>query len=337
MNAGISKCIIVIFVTIVMASFTLPAALATELKFAHTDSDKSLREEATKFFAEKVKEYTQARYTVKSFPNATLGNDNKLLELEAMGAVDFVVTGSAIYGKHLDQMSILLSPFLVETFEQGWHLYDDSDSVNTWFKTLESKGFKMLATWESGFRCLNTVKPITTPEEAKGLKLRLPPNPIHLTIWETLGATPVSMGIKEVYMAIQQGLVEGQENPPVATYSMRMHEVAPYITLTNHVYGPISLSMSMKSWNKLSPEDQDAIMKAAKEAAAYNRKAVVDNLDAILKKMEAEGATIIKTDLKPWYQAVLPAYDKFKQDYGTEVVEKLMKEAEEIKAQYPAK
>jgi TRAP-type C4-dicarboxylate transport system substrate-binding protein len=144
------------------------------------------------------------------------------------------------------------------------------------------------------------------------------------------------MGIKEVYMAIEQGLVEGQENPPVATYSMRMHEVAPYVTLTNHVYGPISVSMSMKSWNKLSPEDQEAVMKAAKEAAAYNRKAVVDNLDGILKKIEEEGGTVIKTDLKAWYQMVLPAYDKFKEDYGKDVVEKLMKEAEEIKAKYPA-
>jgi tripartite ATP-independent transporter DctP family solute receptor len=223
----------------------------------------------------------------------------------------------------------------VESFEQGWHLYDDSETVQGWFKELEGKGFKMLATWESGFRCLNTTKPIATPEDAKGLKLRLPPNPIHLTIWETLGATPISMGIKEVYMAIEQGLVEGQENPPVATYSMRMHEVAKYVTLTNHVYGPISLSMSMKTWNSLSAEDQEAIVKAAKEASAVNRKAVVDNLEGILRKMEEEGATVIKTDLKAWYDAVLPAYDKFKADYGEEIVEKLMKDAEAIKAQYP--
>jgi tripartite ATP-independent transporter DctP family solute receptor len=335
MKTLFSKLVVVMLALFLATSFTLGAG-AKELKFGHTDSDKSLREDAAQFFAEKVKEYTEGRYTVKTFPNAVLGNDTKLLELEAMGAVDFVVSGSAIYGKHLNEMSILLSPFLVETFEQGWHLYDDSDSVKTWFNTLESKGFKMLATWESGFRCLNTSKPIKTPEDVKGLKLRLPPNPIHLTIWETLGATPVSMGIKEVYMAIEQGLVEGQENPPVATYSMRMHEVAPYVTLTNHVYGPISVSMSMKSWNALSPEDQEAIMKAAKEAAAYNRKAVVDNLDGILKKIEEEGGTVIKTDLKVWYQAVLPAYDKFKEDYGKDVVEKLMKEAEEIKAKYPA-
>lgn len=332
-----SKFLITLIVVLLFTTILFGVTFAEQLRFAHTDPPGGTREEAALFFAEKVKEYTEGRYTVKTFPSAILGNDVKLLELVSIGGVDFVVSGPVIYGKHIDAMSLLIFPYLIDTFEQGWHLYDDTNWVRTRFKELESKGFKMLATWEAGFRVLTTRMPVKKPSDVKGIKLRVPPNPIHLTIWKTFGANPVSMGIKEVYMAIQQGVVDGQENPIPTIWANKFYEVAKYVTLTNHNYGPIPLSISMKTWQKISAKDQQAIMKAAKEASAYSRKLVTEQQDQMIKDMEKAGAIIYRPNLTEWYNAVLPAYEKFKKDYGEELVESLMKEAQEIKNKYPAK
>ncbi len=337
------KSLILVLVLFLFGSFCLMATgqkeeeaiRPIELKFGHTDPPGGPREEAALFFAEKVKEYTHGRYIVKTFPSGVLGNDTKLLELEAIGGIDFVVSGAAIYGKHHKPMSLTLCPFLVETLEQGWHLYDDTDWVKLRFKELEDKGFKMLATWEAGFRCLTTKNPVQTPADVKDIKLRVPPNPIHLTIWTTLGANPVSMGINEVYMAIQQGVVDGQENPIPTIYTNKFYEVAKYVTLTNHVYGPIPLSISMKTWEKISETDQKAIMKAAKEASTFSRKLVSEQLDSMVEEMKAKGAIIYYPDLAEWYEKVLPAYYKIKEDFGAELVDSLMAEAQKIKEKYP--
>jgi tripartite ATP-independent transporter DctP family solute receptor len=316
---------------------TAAPVAAKELKFAHTDPPASLREEAALFFAEKVKEYTGGRYSIKTFPAGVLGNDNKLLELSVLGGVDFVVTGSALYGKYVKDMSLSLAPFLFENFEQGWEFYDNSAIAKNWYKGLEGHGLKVLATWEAGFRCLTTKKPVSTPADVRGMKLRVPPNPIHLTIWETIGASPVSMGIGELYMAIQQGVVDGQENPIPTIYAQKFHEVAPNIAITNHVYGPITVSASMVTWKQLSAADQNSVVKAAAEAAKKSRSMVVDQENDMMKAMEKTGAKITYPDLSLWYRASIPAYEKFKKDHGAEAVDALLKETESIKSKFPAK
>ncbi len=288
---------------------------AKELIFAHTDPPGGPREKTARFFAEKVKEYTQGNYTTTTYPSSMLGYDTKLLELAAAGGVDFVVAGAAIYGKYVKEMSLLLSPFLVKSLVQGWHLYDDSYWVRVWYKELETKGFKMLSTWEAGFRCLTTRMPVLQPTDLQGLTIRVPPNPIHHSIWKHLGAHPVSMEMKKVYAALQEGMIDGQENPITTIWTQKFYEVARFITLTRHSYAPLPLSISMKTWKTLSPRNQEAIQHAAKEAAAYSRRLVSERQNQMLNDMEKAGATIYHPDVHAWHDSMLHAIEAFKQEY----------------------
>jgi TRAP-type transport system periplasmic protein len=125
--------------------------------------------------------------------------------------------------------------------------------------------------------------------------------------------------LPEVYLAIQQGTVDGQENPIDTIYVNKFYEVAPYVTLTQHVYSPIPLTMSERTWQKLSPVDREAVTKAAKEAADWSRKTIVANDDSELKEMASKGAHISRPEIAPWRTAVQPAYDQAKAKYGADV------------------
>jgi TRAP-type C4-dicarboxylate transport system substrate-binding protein len=145
------------------------------------------------------------------------------------------------------------------------------------------------------------------------------------------------MPLPEVYMAIQQGVVSGQENPIDTIYSNKFYEVAPNVTLTQHVYSPIPLAISEKTWQKLSDADRQAVTKAAKEAAAFSRQEIRANDDRQLKEMADKGAKIAKPGLEPFRQAVQPAYAKAREKFGAENVDAILKDAEAVRKALPAK
>ena len=290
--------------------------ISKELIFAHTDPPGGPREKSAQFFAEKIREYTGGRYLVKTYPNSFLGYDTKLLELVSSGGVDFVVAGSSIYGKYLKEISLLMTPFLIHTLEEGWHLYDDSFWINIWFKELESKGFRMLTSWERGFRSLTTTVPISNLSDIKGLRIRVPPNPIHIELWRTLGAKPIIMDIKDVYMALKNNIIDGQENPISTIWTQKFFEVARYITLTKHIYGPLLLSISIKTWELISSYDQEAIIQAAKESSVYSRKSLKQQENRMLRDIERAGSVISHPNIELWAAAMKKGLEKFKKEYG---------------------
>jgi TRAP-type C4-dicarboxylate transport system substrate-binding protein len=142
--------------------------------------------------------------------------------------------------------------------------------------------------------------------------------------------------VTEVYLAIQQGTVIGQENPVDTIYSLRFYEVAPYITLTQHVYSPIPLTVSETTWKRFSDADKVGVTKAAQEAAAYSRKLVTEAEAGQLKEMESKGAKVNRPDIGPWREAAKGAYEKAKAVYGDDV-DKILAAAEAIRKEYPAK
>ena len=197
-----------------------------------------------------------------------LGNDPKNIEQLALGGIDFTVSSTGSYAPHVDSLNLTMLPFIVDSYEQGWKLYDESKWLQAQFDKAPAKGFRFLSTFEAGFRCMTTKDPLRTPEDAKGKKLRTFPNEMMRWTLDAIGFSVQIMPLPEVYMAIQQGAVSGQENPIDTIYSNKFYEVAPYVTLTKHVYSPIPLAISEKTWQKLSAADREAVTKAAKEAAA---------------------------------------------------------------------
>jgi tripartite ATP-independent transporter DctP family solute receptor len=327
-----------LWVTVAVFAFGLGTAEAqTVLKFSHTDQQQGARQGAANLFAQKVAQYTNNRYKVQVYCCSQLGNDPKNIEQLALGGIDFTVSSTGSYAPHVDSLNLTMLPFLVETYAQGWKLYDDSRWLKAQFDKAPQKGFRFLATWEAGFRCMTTKEPLRTPEDAKGKKLRTFPNEMMRWTLDAIGFNVQIMPLPEVYMAIQQGTVSGQENPIDTIYSNKFYEVAPYVTLTQHVYSPIPLAISEKTWQKLSPADREAITKAATEAADWSRKEIRDNDDKQLKEMESKGAKVTRPELGPFRQAVQPVYGKAREKYGKVDVDAFLTDAEAVRKALPAK
>ena len=228
-------------------------------------------------------------------------------------------------------------PYLVENYEQGWKLYDESKWLQAEFAKAPAKGFRFLATWEAGFRDMTTREPLPSPAAAKGVKLRSFPERDDALDAGVDGLFSVQiMPLPEVFLAIQQGVVGGQENPIDTIFSNRFFEVAPNVTLTKHVYSPIPLTISEKTWQKLSEADRAAVTKAAQEAGAWSRNEIKSNDERQLAEMTAKGAKVARPALAPFRDSVKPAYAKAKEKYGADV-DAILADAEAVRKAVPAK
>lgn len=307
------------------------AQAQTILKFSHTDQQAGARQAAAQIFARKVEDLTQGRYKVQVFCCSQLGNDPKNIEQLALGGIDFTVSATGSYAPHVPSLNLTMMPFLVDSYAQGWKLYDESKWLKEQFDKAPAKGFRFLATWEAGFRSMTTRDPLNSPEDAKGKKLRTFPNEMMRWTLESMGFNIQIMPLPEVYLAIQQGAVSGQENPVDTIYSNKFYEVAPHVTLTHHVYSPLPLAISERTWQKLAPADREAITEAARLAAKFSREMISSNDSKQLAEMTAKGAKVnAKPNVAAFRTAVQPVYARAREKYGTDV-DVVLKEAEQIR------
>ena len=253
-----------------------------------------------------------------------------------MGGIDFTVSSTGTYATHIPTLNLTMLPFLIDGYEQGWKFYDESKWMQQQFAKGPQFGFRFLSTFEAGFRDMSTKQALVTPADAKGKKLRSFPNEMMRWTLEAMGFGVQIIPLPEVYLAIQQGTVAGQENPIDTIYVNKFYEVAPYVTLTHHVYSPIPLTMSEKTWQKLSPPDREAVMKAAKEAAEWSRNTIRANDDNELAEMASKGTKITRPDLGPWHTAVQPVYAEAKTKYGADV-DAILADADAVRKAMPPK
>jgi tripartite ATP-independent transporter DctP family solute receptor len=323
-------------VAVLSVAFAGAASAQTALKFSHTDQPGGARHKAAELFGQKIEQYTQGRYKLQIFPAGQLANDPKAIEQLQLGGIDFTVSSTGSNATHLASLNLTMLPYLVESYEQGWKLYDESKWLKGEFDKAPAKGFRFLATWEAGFRDMTTREPLPTPAAAKGIKLRTFPNEMKRWTLESMGFGVQIMPLPEVYLAIQQGAVGGQENPIDTIYSNKFYEVAPNVTLTKHVYSPIPLAVSEKTWQKFSEADRAAVLKAAQEAAAWSRNEIRANDERQLADMTAKGAKVARPALAPFRDSVKPAYAKAKEKYGADV-DAFLADAEAVRKAVPAK
>jgi tripartite ATP-independent transporter DctP family solute receptor len=317
-------------------SFAAGAYAQTVLKFSHTDQQQGGRHAAAQIFAKKVADYTQNRYKVNVFCCSSLGNDPKNIEQLVAGGIDFTVSATGSYAPHIDTLNLTMLPFMFDSYEQGWKFYDESKWLKAQFDKGPAKGLRFLATWEAGFRCMTTRDVLNSPADAKGKKLRTFPNEMMRWLLEDVGFGVQIMPLPEVYLAIQTGAVAGQENPIDTIYSNKFYEVAPNVTLTRHVYSPIPLAISEKTWQKLSPADQKAVTQAAVEAGAWNRDEVKSSEEKQLAEMASKGAKINSPSLTPFRDAVKPTYEKAKAKWGSDT-DAILADAAAVRKALPVK
>lgn len=301
-----------------------PAMAAVNLKLGHAINEMDVFHEAALKFKSIMEDGTKGEVTVSIFPNAKLGDERNLLESLKMGTVDMgIITGGPIIN-FLPTFGVLDLPFLFESPEHAYKVLDGPVGDN-FKKEMEKQGWKALAYGERGFRNLtNNKRPVVTPADMKDLKIRVMQNPIYIDSFTALGANAVPMAWTEALTALQQGTIDGQENPLNVIAAYNINESNKFLSISRHAYAPNVIIMSMRTWNKLTPEQQALAQQAADEAAKYNRE--IDN------KMEAEwlqslkdkGMQVSEPDLAAFREAVKSVYEKYEAQYGKELIESIL-------------
>jgi tripartite ATP-independent transporter DctP family solute receptor len=291
----------------------------TFLKFNHTDTPSGTRHRAAELFAERLAEYTNGRYQVIVFHSGQLGNDPKSIELVSKGKLDLTISATGSYASIQPTLNLTALPFLFDSYEHGWRFYDQSKWLKDQFAAMQPKGLRAISTWEAGFRNFTTKTPLPDPTAAKGKSMRVFPNPMIKSIMESMGFSTQVIPVPDVYRAIQEGKVVGQENPIDTIFALRFFEVAPHITLTQHVYSPLPVVISEQTWQKISTADRQHFLRAATQAAEYSRKSVRDNEARLLEIMATRGAIIARPNIAPFKAATASVYEDARKTNAAEL------------------
>lgn len=303
------------------------AAAQQTLQLAHNAAEGNPKWDASELFAELVEEGTNGELIVDVGGNAQYGDDMEAITQMRMGTLAFSTNSQGSTSSVVPQFSVLGLPFLFNSLPSAWEVMDGE--VGDELKRLsEEKGLVLLALWDNGIRHVsNNVRPIETPDDLDGLKIRTPPDEMTVDIFEALGANPTPMNFSELYIALEQGVVDGQENPLMNIYSSKLHEVQDYISLTGHKYESTPLLMSKMVWDTLSPEYQEVIQQAAVEAGEFNRQASLEADDALRSKMEEAGVAFNEVNPEPFIEATSSVYDQWAEEYP-ELVEMVVNAAQ---------
>lgn len=286
-----------------------------ELSFAVGTAVGSNFEIGASYFAKELEKRTNGDIKVKVYPSSQLGNSREMAEGVQMGTIDFTSLGLASLGAFVPETQVLEGPFLFETKEHAYKFLDSS-SGQEMLDLFTPYNFKALAWWENGLRHLTTKQKVVEPKDMKGIKLRCQEIPLHVKTFNALGALATPMQWVEVYTGLQQGTIDGQENPLSQIYTAKIYEVTDYLALTGHIYAPAITLMSQKTWEKLSKEQQEIVLEVAKETAAYQRAEMAKKEKEYLKNLQGK-IEIVEVDRSKFKEAVMPVYDWYLKEYPT--------------------
>jgi TRAP-type transport system periplasmic protein len=306
-------------------------AQVIQMKFAHYAEETHPGNLAAKQFAAKVEERTKGQVKVTIYPANVLGSPPEQAEQVRLGAIDMSLPTQGALDKYVKAFSVVMLPFVYDDYDHVHRVLDGPSLA--WFSPLaEKQGFIILSNWEWGFRNLtNNKRPINEPEDVKGLKIRTPPEIQLQAAMEALGAIVTKIAFPEVYMALAQNVVDGEENPIAVIYHNKFYEVQKHLALTRHVYNNMVHVISTKSWAKLNAEQKKIFQEESKAAGAYMRKAIVAEEADQIAKMEKAGVKVTRPNLAPFRAAMGPAYERIGKYAGEDNVKKFMKYVEDAR------
>ena len=288
------------------AEASVPADGAFEtmtLKAAHVFQESHPIHKGMELFAQRVNENTGGAVTVEIYPNSVLGGENEQLQQLIQGSIDCdMVSGVAMYQGYDARAGIEDLPFLFTSAESAHKALDGEYGVKLAEEVLEPVGTKVINYWENGMRHFtNDVRPIVTPSDMKGIKFRSANSPIRIKMFEACNASVVPMQFSELYTALQQGTVQGQENPIPLIETSNFDEVQKYLSLSGHIYNATVLAFNPDKWNSLSPELQEVIINAANEARDYERELNAKESDDAVERLKSKGMEVNEVDKRRQY------------------------------------
>ncbi len=292
---NISKLALATAVASLLTLSTQALAYDVELSVGFENNSSEPFGQGVQKWKELLEERSNGTMTIKIFPNSLLGSKDDIMDMMVAGEPVCTLTDGAFFAdRGVADMGIVFGPYLFETWEQAFKLNDSE-----WYKAqsdevLKTAHLKILAAnWKYGARHTLTTKPVNKVEDFKGLKIRVPTNIIQVKGFEVLGATPTPMPLGEVYTALQQGTIDGVENPLPVLYNGKFQEVAKYLLLDGHVFNVTNLVVGEDFWNSLNSEQQNLLVETCKDAGVYQN-GVIDKVeDELLAKFKAEGVTIV--------------------------------------------
>lgn len=269
---------------------------------------------AMESFVDEITEKTGGEVTGKVFHNGVLGDQPDAIQQIRLGALDFGEFSLGPMGPVVPETNVVSLPFIFASVPEMYRLMDGEvgDAIGA---GMEAKGIKALGWYAAGARSFyNSVRPINTPADVEGLKVRVMSNDLFVDMISAMDGNATPMAFAEVYQSLKTGVVDGAENNPPSYESTNHYEVAKYLSLTEHLIIPECLCMSLKTWDKLSPEHQDIVMAAGRASADYQRELWAEREAASLETVKAGGTEVNTVDDKaPFQQAMAPVYDAFLQ------------------------
>ena len=311
-------------IALLLAAAGLTGAHAqTVVKIGYPTAPNSHYGVGSNVFCEEIEKGTAGRYKCQQFPNSALGGERQMIEAVQLGTLEFVNTSTGPVGNFVPEVKIVDIPFLFRDYDHA-RRYLDGPGQDILSK-FPSKGLVALAWTENGFRHMtNNKHPIVKPADAAGLKMRTMENKVHMDGYKAFGINPTPMAWPEVFGALQQGTVDGQENPIPVILSAKFSQVQKYLSLTGHVYSPSLLITSVAFMNKLSDADKKVFQEAAKKASAAQRKKVNDDEAAGIAQLEKEGMKVErKVEGQAFRDALRPAYANYAKEFGADNIRRI--------------
>jgi tripartite ATP-independent transporter DctP family solute receptor len=276
-------------------------------------------------FKELVEEKSDGQMEVEIYHSGQLGSEKEVMQMIQTGGVETGLITTAVLGNLAPVFQVVDLPFLFPNRETVYHVLDGEigDEI---LGQLDGTGIKGAAFFESGFKQMTANKEIKTPEDLEGLKFRTMESPIIMDTYEALGATPVPIAFAEVYNALQQGVVDGQENPLSSITTMKFYEVQDHLMLTNHSYLGYGVVFGKGWFDGLSADLQEVLISSAKEAAVFEREAVKADEEGFLKEIKSSGTKVHEfdqSDLKPFVEATKSVQNKYADIVGKDILDSI--------------
>lgn len=279
-------------------------------------------------FGEILSQKTNGRVTVEVFPSSQLGNERDMVEALQLGTQEMALVSTAPLSSFTKKFYVFDLPFIFKNTESARKVVDGEIGTEL-LQSLDEQGITGLCYFENGFRNITNNKgPINTPNDLKGLKIRTMESPIQMDTFTALGASPTPMAFGELFTALQQGTIDGQENPLAIIDTSKFYEVQKYLSITEHFYAPAPLLVSKSFFEGLDEETQNAIKEAALEARDYERGLLDESNAKLMDQLKKDGMEINTPDKAPFIEAVQSVYQKYENDITKELIEKVQKAQE---------
>jgi len=286
------------------------------LRFAHHIAENHPSGQAAAMFAKMVQERTNGRVKVSVFPNSILGSPPEMAEQVKLGSMDMSLNAAGNILQWAPEFGAMQFPYIYDSYDHVYRVLD-GEGGQLLAELADRIGFVVLGQWEWGFRQItNNKRPIRTPEDIRGLKLRIPPELPMEAAMQALGVIPQAVSFSELYMALAQGVVDGQENPIHAIYHQRFYEVQKHLAVANYMYSNVMHLVSKRTWGRLPEDVRKVLRDASNKAGEYSREKVTKEEDEILRTMQKAGVQVTVPDPRPFRDLMGPAVERIKKAVG---------------------